>query len=203
MEPHSPPVESREPAGAPWHVLELGAPRVGDPESGVLGTSPPNSTPALTERKSNGSKVTSQASAKVEETIKTFGHRYLTDKSMILVSLGSMDMRKSAQAVNLDHIPMTNASSTQLDTALSIVVSAKGADGEPEIFDLPVQDNIATEPIIFHASDASSVKILFDLVPTYAGNHERIVGRGAALLQPDDAREVFCIQPDHLSKSYG
>jgi len=143
--------------------------------------SPPSST-GLTERTSNSAPAHGQSSVKSSETIKQFGHRYLTDKSMILVSLGTMDMRKVSQAVSLDRIPMTSASSTQLDTALSIVISAKGANGEPEIIDLPTQDNVATEPIVFHSADPSKVKILFSLVPTYSGNQERIVGRGAALL---------------------
>ncbi|EGE81684.2 glycerophosphocholine phosphodiesterase Gde1, variant [Blastomyces dermatitidis ATCC 18188] len=134
--------------------------------------SPP--TPAsLADRKSTG---------RAAEPIKTFGHRYLTDASMVLVSLGTMDMRKSVHAVNLDRIPMASAYLTQLDTALSIVVSASEARGEPEIIDLPIQDSIATEPIVFHAADASKVKIIFDLIPTYAGSKEKIVGRGVALL---------------------
>lgn len=151
-----------------------------DTNPSTASTSPPNLS-ALTERRSNGVSTPTQT-VKSAETIKEFGHRYLKDKSMILVSLGTMDMRKPSQAVSLDHIPMTNASSTQLDTALSIVVSAKGAEGEPEIIDLPVQHNIVTEPITFHTADLANVKLLFDLVPTYSGNHERIVGRGVALL---------------------
>lgn len=146
----------------------------------VTSTSPPVSS-SLSERKSNA--IGSAANpVKMSEPVKTFGHRYLTDKSMILVSLGSMDTRKTIRPVNLDRIPLTNAHSTQLDTALSIVVSAKSADGEAEVIDLPVQDNISTEPIVFHSADPSSVKLLFDLIPTYAGSRERIVGRGVALL---------------------
>lgn len=151
-----------------------------DTTPGTVSTSPPK-TSGLTERRSNAV-ATPNPNAKIPESIKEFGHRYLKDKSLILVSLGTMDMRKTSQAVNLDHIPMTNASSTQLDTALSIVVSAKGAEGEPEIIDLPVEDSIATEPIMFYASDLADVKVLFDLVPTYSGNRQRIVGRGVALL---------------------
>ena len=116
------------------------------------------------------------------EPVKTFGHRYLTKESMVLVSLGTMDPRKAIEAVNLDQIPISSAHSTQLDTALSLVLSASGAQGEPSITDLPVQDNICTEPIVFTTSDPSKVKLIFDVVPTYAGNKERIVGRGVALL---------------------
>jgi glycerophosphodiester phosphodiesterase len=143
-------------------------------------TSPPISF-SLTERKSNGCNGQSTA-VKSTETVKSFGHRYLADETMILVSLGTMDTRKTVSAVSLDRIPLANAHSTQLDTALSIVVSASGAKGETEIIDLPVQDNIATEPIVFLAPDATKVKLLFDLVPTYAGSKERVVGRGVALL---------------------
>jgi glycerophosphodiester phosphodiesterase len=124
----------------------------------------------------------SHSSAEKYEPVKSFGHRYLTNESMILVSLGSMDMRKDIPAVKLDRIPIAKAFSTQLDTALSVVVSAVGAQGEPRTFDLPVQDNISTDPIYFTAVDASKVQIYFDIVPTYAGNKDSKVGRGVAVL---------------------
>jgi glycerophosphodiester phosphodiesterase len=116
------------------------------------------------------------------EPVKTFGHRYLTNESMVLVSLGSMDMRKEIPAVKLDSIPIAEAHSTQLDTALSVIVSASGAQGEPTIIDLPVQDNISTEPMAFTAVYVSKVKLYFDIVPTYSGSQEHKVGRGVAIL---------------------
>ncbi|KAL2829925.1 Glycerophosphoryl diester phosphodiesterase family-domain-containing protein [Aspergillus cavernicola] len=137
---------------------------------------------SLLEKRSNGASAVGSSPARNPEPVKSFGHRYLTDQAMILVSLGTMDNRKHLEAVNLDRIPMENAHATQLDTALSIVVSASGADGEPEIIDLPVQDNISTEPMVFHSADPSKVRLLFDLVPTYAGSKDQIVGRGVALL---------------------
>lgn len=121
-------------------------------------------------------------SARPPEPVKTFGHRYLTNQTMVLVSLGSMDTRKNIPAVKLDNIPLAEAHATELDTALSVVVSASGATGEPTVVDLPVQENICTEPITFMTMDAAKVKLLFDIVPTYAGTHDRIVGRGVALL---------------------
>ncbi len=153
-------------------------------DASSTGTSPPLSSSlpaALTERNSNVPGLNGQ-SAKTTEPVKSFGHRYLTDKSMVLVSLGTMDTRKNVRAVNLDKIPLSHAHSTQLDTALSLVVSAKSAEGEAEVIDLPVQDNISTEPIVFHAADPTKVKIYFDLIPTYAGSQNRVVGRGVALL---------------------
>ena len=141
---------------------------------------PPNSS--LAERRSNGTTNGNAIVARAPEPVKTYGHRYLTEETMILVSLGSMDARKAVEAVNLDQIPLTDAHSTQLDTALSVVVSASGANGEPSIIDLPVQDNISTDPIVFTAIDATKVKLRFDIVPTYAGSKDQIVGRGVALL---------------------
>ncbi|KAL4872649.1 hypothetical protein BDV12DRAFT_161916 [Aspergillus spectabilis] len=137
---------------------------------------------SLKEKRSNGASSSGSSPTRNVEPVKSFGHRYLTDEAMILVSIGTMDNRKHVNAVNLDRIPMENAHATQLDTALSIVVSASGGHGEPEIIDLPVQDNISTEPIVFHSADPSKVRLLFDLVPTYAGSKDQIVGRGVALL---------------------
>ncbi|KAF2833303.1 glycerophosphodiester phosphodiesterase GDE1 [Ophiobolus disseminans] len=142
--------------------------------------SPPQSS--LDERRSKNMTRDSSVVQKVPEPVKSFGHRYLTKETMILVSLGSMDIRKEIPAVKLEDIPLADAHATQLDTALSLVVSASGANGEPTVIDLPVQDNIATDPITFMATDISKVKVLFDIVPTYAGSNDRVVGRGVALL---------------------
>lgn len=136
---------------------------------------PPPVTTSLEDRRSNGS-------SRPAEPVKTFGHRYLKNESLVLVSLGSMDMRKTVDAVKLDRIPLAEAHTTQLDTALSIVLSATGAQGEPSIIDLPVHENISTEPIVFTTHDAAKVKLLFDIVPTYSGNDKNKIGRGVALL---------------------
>lgn len=117
--------------------------------------------------------------------VKSFGHRYLKEgEAMIIVNLGSMDTRKDVPAVQLDNIPLAEAHLTQLlDTALSLVVSAQNAMGEPTIIDLPVHSNTATDdPIVFETKDASKVKLTFDIVPTYAGSKDQIVGRAVALL---------------------
>jgi glycerophosphodiester phosphodiesterase len=144
--------------------------------------SPPQSS--LDERRSKNLNrdTTNNGIQKLPEPVKTFGHRYLTKETMVLVSLGSMDIRKDTPAVKLDDIPLADAHATQLDTALSVVVVASGASGEPTVIDLPIQENIATEPITFMTNDISKVKLLFDIVPTYAGSHERVVGRAVALL---------------------
>ncbi|KAK7547255.1 Glycerophosphoryl diester phosphodiesterase family-domain-containing protein [Phyllosticta citricarpa] len=145
------------------------------PDANVRPESPPNSS--IDERRSNGA-----SKERIPEPVKTFGHRYLKDETLLLVSLGSMDVRKHIEPVKLDDIPITEAHATQLDTALSVVVSAHGANGEPTVIDLPVQENISTDPITFNTKDVAKVKLLFDIVPTYAGSKERVVGRAVALL---------------------
>ena len=155
---------------------------------------------SLAERKSNATtNGNSNGNLRSTEPVKTYGHRYLTKETMILVSLGTMDPRKVVEAVNLDRIPLADAHSTQLDTALSIVVSASGANGEPSIIDLPVQDNISTEPIVFTTLDATKVKLLFDIVPTYAGSNDQRIGRGVALLstiKPNVGSKRMILQGD-------
>ncbi|KAL2759621.1 hypothetical protein ACRALDRAFT_2038449 [Sodiomyces alcalophilus JCM 7366] len=142
------------------------------------GSSPPPSSPetsSIDGRTSNGS-------GRPADPVKTFGHRYLTKESLVLVSLGSMDMRKNIEAVKLDRVPLTEAHLTELDTALSVVVSASGAEGDSTIIDLPVHENISTEPIVFTTPDVTKVKLLFDIVPTYSGNEKNKIGRAVALL---------------------
>ena len=159
---------------------------------------PLSTNPSLTDRRSNGT-ANGTSPSWVPQTVKTFGHRYLTKETMILVSLGTMDMRKSTEPVHLDRIPLANAHSTQLDTALSVVVSASEASGEPSIIDLPVHENVNTDPIVFMAMDATKVKLLFDIVPTYAGTNEQIVGRGVALLssiKPNIGSKRITLQGD-------
>ncbi|KAE8453559.1 hypothetical protein EG329_010420 [Mollisiaceae sp. DMI_Dod_QoI] len=147
--------------------------------SETSGSTAASSPPKMTSMEASRSQT---SNVRPIESVKTFGHRYLTKESMVLVSLGSMDMRKDIPAVKLDRIPIEEAHSTQLDTALSVIVSANGAQGEPTIIDLPVQDNISTEPMVFTAIDASKVKLYFDIVPTYSGSQEHKVGRGVAIL---------------------
>ncbi|KAF2003316.1 GDPD-domain-containing protein [Amniculicola lignicola CBS 123094] len=149
--------------------------------SNIRSISPPQ-TSSLDERRSKNLLKENSTYKRPPEPVKTFGHRYLTKETMVLVSLGSVDTRKNIPAVKLENIPLADAHASQLDTALSVVVSATGATGEPTVIDLPVQENISTEPITFMTMDATKVKILFDIVPTYAGSNDRIVGRGVALL---------------------
>ena len=98
---------------------------------------------------------------------------------MVLVRLGSADARTNELVVSLNRIPLADAHRTQLDTALSLIIHATGATGDPFVVDLPAQEN---EPFEFTTRDARAVKLYFDLVPTYAGSRENVLGRGVAML---------------------
>ena len=119
---------------------------------------------------------------RADDAVKRFGHAYLTDESIVLVSLGSLDVRQDVEAVTIDHALLPDAHATQLDTALSLVISADGATGDAATVDLPAQENIATEPITFRTKNMAKVRLLFDLVPTYAGPERSKYGRAVALL---------------------
>ncbi|CAN6613069.1 glycerophosphocholine phosphodiesterase Gde1p [Trichomonascus vanleenenianus] len=123
---------------------------------------------------------------KHNDPIKTFGHRYLRDnKAMVLVTLGSTDRRETDGVLKLDRVPYSKAHSTQLNTALSLVVSATNCLDEPSIVDLPLSESQATEPISFYidVDKLDDVRLYFDIVPTYSGNRKKIIGRAVAMLK--------------------
>ncbi|KAK4494744.1 hypothetical protein PRZ48_014100 [Zasmidium cellare] len=153
---------------------------------------------SLEDRRSNGMPK-EELKPRVPEPVKSFGHRYLTDESMVLVSLGTLDENKDIQPITLENIAINDAHATQLDTALSLVVSAQGANGESTVIDLPIQEEISTSPITFMTKDPSKVKLLFDLVPTYAGSTDKRIARAVALLssiKPGVGNKRMTLQTD-------
>lgn len=132
---------------------------------------------SITERGSNG--VSSSGDVDI---VRSVGHKYLVDESMVLVSLGSMDMRKAVEAVTLEEVPLNEAHRQGLDRALSVVVSASNAQGESTKIDLPVHETIATEPVVFRTQDVTKVTITFDIVPTHSENQRELIGRATARL---------------------
>ena len=113
---------------------------------------------------------------------KSSSRRYLTNDSMIIVTLGSVDSSKEVKPVELDRIPVAEARLMQLDTPLSIIVTASGASGEATAIDLPVQDNISTDPMAFTTADFNKVKLMFNITSKYSGTNSNIIGRGVAQL---------------------
>ena len=68
------------------------------------------------------------------------------------------------------------------------MVTAEGAEGEPYIFDLPLHDRQATESLVFCAPDPEKVQLLFDIVPAYARESEKIVGRALSSVRTNVGR---------------
>lgn len=118
----------------------------------------------------------------ISKPVKSFGHRYLKDRAMVIVTLGSTDTRSIRGPIQLDRVPIEEAGTTRLDTALSLVVSAKCAEGDTTTFDLPLGDSPTTEPLLFTAVDPTKVQLFFDIVPTYAASGAKKLGRAVALL---------------------
>lgn len=130
-----------------------------------------------------------ESSPPIAAAVKTFGHRYLQKGNMlILLNLGSMDMRETAPPIQLDRVPYSQTSSTQLDTALSLVISCKNSESEPFVMDLPITEGQAMEQISFYIKsqekpdEVANTTIYFDIVPTYCGNKNQIFGRGVGLI---------------------
>jgi glycerophosphodiester phosphodiesterase len=129
--------------------------------------------------------------------IKSFGHRYLNeDESLILITLGTTDLRDLSKAVELNKISLSKTFSTELDTALSISITCREIATNnpvepPVLIDLPLEDQhgSATDPITFKlANNLSSEDIIvtFDLIPTYqysSSKKKKILGRATALLK--------------------
>lgn len=162
-----------------------------------LSGSPPAAS-SLEDRRSNGVQK-EDLRARVPEPVKSFGHRYLTDETMVLVSLGTLDEHKEINPISLENIAISDAHATQLDTALSLVVSAQGATGEPTVIDLPIQEEISTAFMTFKTKDPSKVKLCFDLVPTYSGTTNKRIARAVALLssiKPGVGNKRMTLQTD-------
>ncbi|CCH44668.1 glycerophosphocholine phosphodiesterase,putative [Wickerhamomyces ciferrii] len=127
-------------------------------------------------------KTPKQDDQTVPQPVKSFGHKYLTDQSVILITLGSNDTREGTEAIKLDRVPISKVHSTELDTALSLVVRAKSQPNEPpHVLDLPIDD---AEPLTIYTSKENPEDeiIYFDIVPTYGGQHKQILGRAVAIL---------------------
>ncbi|PRT52598.1 Glycerophosphodiester phosphodiesterase GDE1 [Wickerhamiella sorbophila] len=118
-----------------------------------------------------------------KDIIKSFGHRYLEDPDtvMVLVTLSSHDLRQTRRCVEFASLNMSQAGSTELDTALSLVVSSTG-HGEPVVLDLPAPEfGVSTETIAFTTADLANTAIYFDLVPTYSPKRP-VLGRAVGML---------------------
>ncbi|GMM34171.1 glycerophosphocholine phosphodiesterase [Saccharomycopsis crataegensis] len=109
-----------------------------------------------------------------KKPVKSFGHQFLKpNESMVLLTLGTTDLRDKTPAIQLNRVPVSKAHSTELDTALSVAISCKQLKNQPPVvLDLPLDDNhgSATDPISFKFvnQDPRNAAIYFDIFPTYS-----------------------------------
>ncbi|KAI5956274.1 GDE1 [Candida jiufengensis] len=141
----------------------------------------------------NVSRSTSPKRRKKYKPIKSFGHRYLgEDENLILITLGTTDLRDDNVPVELNKISLAKSFATELDTALSLSITCRqkltNQPVEPSVVvDLPLEDyhGTATDPISFKLSNnlkVDDIIITFDLIPTYQVN-KKVLGRAIAILQ--------------------
>ena len=113
--------------------------------------------------------------------MKSFGHRYLNeDESLILLTLGTTDLRDTNVPVELNKVSLAKSFATELDTALSLSITCRhkltnNPVEPPVVVDLPLEDfhGSATDPISFKLSNdltVNDVIITFDIIPTYQVN---------------------------------
>ncbi|CCJ31080.1 unnamed protein product [Pneumocystis jirovecii] len=114
-------------------------------------------------------------------TSKDSHHQCIEDKTVILITLGSTNRFKNITPVEINRTFLTEASITQLNSVLSLIVTAKNAQGTA-VVDFSIHDRIETEPIVFTTTNYPEVQIFFDIVPSYGKTKDKLIGRAVALL---------------------
>jgi glycerophosphodiester phosphodiesterase len=122
----------------------------------------------------------------VSRASRLYGHKYLTDVSMIIITLGSNDVRNP-----LCHKFIELAKTFQNEDEnrrLSLSVSATNATGEFPIIDLPTDwtHPFYPEPIVLFTARPEDVTLRFDLIETFGSSrNSSILARGTSLLVGD------------------
>lgn len=125
-------------------------------------------------------------SKSVSRASRVYGHKYLTDLSMIIITLGSNDVRNPL-CRKFFELSKTFQGEDQ-PRRLSLSVSATNASGEFPIIDLPTDDNhfFFPEPIVLFAAKPEEVVLKFDLIETFGSSRESsVLARGTSVLVGD------------------
>lgn len=139
------------------------------------------------------------------ETTKAVGNNHLdSNENMILITIGSNDVRNNQKSINLiESISPVNPFS-ELDSALSLVISCEQDPKKNSItMDLPLDDAVETIKFKVPITENSEYTLRFDIVRTYdenvsqldkkfeniqnnsddiESNNQSIVGRGVAIV---------------------
>ncbi|GAN02496.1 cyclin dependent kinase [Mucor ambiguus] len=149
-----------------------------DDESGQS-TPTPSASPNTNTKTKPASKAVSKAS-------RLYGHKYLTDLSMIIITLGSNDVRNPLCHKFIDLVEKFQGEDQQ--RRLSLSVSATNASGEFPIIDLPSQFTHAfyPEPIVLFTPKPEEVTLRFDLIETFGSSrNSNVLARGTSVLAGD------------------
>ncbi|KAF9395548.1 Glycerophosphocholine phosphodiesterase [Podila verticillata] len=135
---------------------------------------------------------------------RAYGHKYLEDESLILVTLGSNDIRSTVEPIELFHTESSNLLLTA-STAFSLEITSENATaGERVIIDLPLKDSSYHDQIVFYASNPEETILNFSVFPTFGNTTGKIVGRGTAMLSSlDNLRKDYKHQHPTMTSLQG
>ncbi|CAO3654901.1 unnamed protein product [Mucor fragilis] len=129
---------------------------------------------------------TKPASKAVSKASRLYGHKYLTDLSMIIITLGSNDVRNPLCHKFIELVEKFQGEDQQ--RRLSLSVSATNASGEFPIIDLPSEFTHAfyPEPIVLFTPQPEEVTLRFDLIETFGSSrNSNVLARGTSVLAGD------------------
>ncbi|KAJ1968647.1 Glycerophosphocholine phosphodiesterase, partial [Dimargaris verticillata] len=113
---------------------------------------------------------------------RTYGHTYLQNQALLVLTMGSNDTTDQTTPVNLrSDLFDVIFNTVSPATALSLVISADTAMDLPTTLDLPLDGHTRLEPIQLLCSLDRDVTVQIDLVPTY-GDRSQLLGRAVASL---------------------
>ncbi|KAF9115356.1 Glycerophosphocholine phosphodiesterase [Mortierella sp. AM989] len=157
-------------------------PTIASRSAGNPGSMSPN-LPRLDSPPASGGK---NGGKQLKTAHRAYGHKYLEDESLIVVTLGSNDIRSAVEPIEL-YMAGENQSFLTASTAFSIEITAENATaGEKVIIDLPLKDSSYHEQIVFYAPKPEDAIVNFSVYPTFGPSSSKMVGRGTAILSSLD-----------------
>ncbi|KAJ1910564.1 Glycerophosphocholine phosphodiesterase [Tieghemiomyces parasiticus] len=123
---------------------------------------------------------------------RTYGHRHLQERSLLVLTLGSNATTDLTAPLQLrsDFFERVGGGITPT-TTLALTVAATGAVDPPVTLELPLERQEAPEPLQFLCSPQgeAEVTVQFDLVPSFGGDLGRLLGRASVQLPVRAQRE--------------
>ncbi|KAG0794075.1 hypothetical protein G6F21_003141 [Rhizopus arrhizus] len=146
----------------------------------------PAANASLADDKKNNALKTGKGSKAVSRASRIYGHKYLTDSTMIIITLGSNDVRNPLCRKFFELAKSFHGEDQH--RRLSLSVSATNASGEFPIIDLPTDDtqSFFPEPIVLFAAKPEDVILRFDLIDTFGSSrNSSVLARGTSVLAGD------------------